>query len=202
MPVRADLAGWVSQQQGRMAQAVNRSIIERRSRLETASARLGDPSQILQMRQQSLDIVSEKMTSWVQRYMQTQNHRLMQLSSHIKPPSAVLREKEQDLSRIFDALKRSKISVIDAKKNALILQKSRLKPPIQNIEFAQQKLDSISRLLDSFSIENTLQRGFTMVQDATGKIVTDASNLHRSDNITIKFKDQKSADASIKTINE
>lgn len=202
VPVRADLAGWVSQQQGRMAQALNRSITERRSRLETASARLGDPSQIIQMRQQTLDIISEKVTSWVQRYMQTRQHKLVQLSSHIKPPSAVLRGKEQELSRMYDALKRGKMSVLETKKNALILKSSRLLPPRQKIELAQQKLDSISRLLDSFSIENTLQRGFTIIQDAKGKIVTNTTTLKKSDDVTIKFKDEQSASATINSINK
>ena len=45
------------------------------------------------------------------------------------------------------------------------------------LEMEKQKLDAFKKQLNSLSIDNTLQRGFSIMQNEQGKIITDIKDV-------------------------
>lgn len=56
------------------------------------------------------------------------------------------------------------------------------------IELAKEKVASTKKQLSSLSLDNTLQRGFAIIQDANGKIVTDIKDVEINQMVKTKLK--------------
>ena len=61
----------------------------------------------------------------------------------------------------------------------------------------EQKLSNLSQMLEVLSFKSVLQRGYTVVRDADGQIVSDGAVLKDRQGIEIQFKDDIRKTASI-----
>jgi hypothetical protein len=59
----------------------------------------------------------------------------------------------------------------------------------RTLGYAQQRLGSVSGLLESYSYERVLERGFVLVRDAHGKPVTAAADAHSGERVALRFHD-------------
>lgn len=176
VPVRADLLAWVLQQQARMGQALSRNVSEKRSLLATQNARLGDPHKILEAKQQIIDFISDKFSSLLRSFVQQKQSGLSVISGKLRPPSYLL--------------ERSQTRLRTAEVNLLRAQKQRL-------EDESRRLQNTARLMDSLSYEKVLERGFTVIRDKDGHILSSANDVHQDQDIIVHFKDRKKAEAKI-----
>ena len=53
-------------------------------------------------------------------------------------------------------------------------------------------------MLEAYSFENVLQRGFAVVRDDKGRVITDATNTNAGQTIELQFKDKKFVSAEVR----
>jgi exodeoxyribonuclease VII large subunit len=78
-----------------------------------------------------------------------------------------------------------------AQKHALLMSESRAFTAAALRIFRESKLrfDHVAALLESFSYERVLDRGFALVLSAAGEPVTRAFELHTGDDVSLRFGD-------------
>lgn len=60
-----------------------------------------------------------------------------------------------------------------------------------------ERVEKLSRLLESYSFERVLDRGFIVARDEAGHIVTDAALLQNDQSVTLQFRAKKQRTAKI-----
>lgn len=176
VPVRAELLAWTLQQQARMAQALNRMLSDNKNRLAAQVASLGNPQQLLESKQQIIDFISDKFSSLLRSFVQQKQSSLSVIAGQLKAPSFLLERSQSKLDNAYT--------------NLLRAQK-------QNLEKLDRSLQQTSRLLDSLSYENILNRGYAVVRTSDGHVISSTDALTTGQEVELHFKDQKKAQASI-----
>lgn len=176
VPVRAELLAWTLQQQARMAQALTRRLSEYKNMLAAQAASLGNPQQLLESKQQIIDFISDKFSSLLRSFVQQKQSALSVISGQIKPPT--------------HAMDRAQTRLDNAFANLLRAQK-------QNLDKMDRTLGQTARLLDSLSYENILNRGYAVVKDEKGHVISTTDGMKTGQDIELHFREKKTAQAKI-----
>ena len=174
VPVRAHLWAQVQEDGQRLHSGLNRLLTENRSKMETASARLGDPNRLLEAKAQRLDHTGEKLSGIFTQYLHKKEQRLA--APVLTHPRERLKNAAQKLDRWSDQL-----MALGPK-----LTKDR-----------ETRLAHAANMLQAYSFENILQRGFTVIRDSQGRILSDADQASAAGEIDIQFREQKHIQARI-----
>lgn len=176
VPRRADLQLAVSDMVQRLTQALYRSHRLLAERVEAMGARLADPRRVLEAKTQNLDFLSDKMRDAFSRDLMRRDQGLQRIAARITHPRHILKERGQ----------------------AVIYASQRLnKLPKQIASEPRRRLDLSARMLESLSFKRVLDRGFAVVRDDKGKIVTKPGILKTGDVLQIEFKDDVKVDTII-----
>ncbi|MCB1532764.1 MAG: exodeoxyribonuclease VII large subunit [Alphaproteobacteria bacterium] len=176
VPRRGDLIAQIAESEGRMVGAVNRMLSDGHNKLEARSGRLGDPAKLLEVHTQKLDHIGDKIGRIFDSYLGLKKHKLIEFSAKLRDPSNLLREAAQRLERWDDQLKA-------------------LTPRI--VGNFEKRLEHAEKMLEAYSFENVLQRGFAVVQKADGTLITGAEQTTLGQQVQLRFKENKSVDATI-----
>jgi exodeoxyribonuclease VII large subunit len=176
VPVRAELYAQVMDDDQRLRSGMQRMLSERRHKLEAQSGQLGDPARLLEGYTQRLDHLGERLGGVFLHYLARKDQRLIQAGAQLRTPQDRLREAHGALERWGDQL---------AGQGAKMTHDLSL------------KLDHAGKMLEAYSFENVLQRGFSVVRDDSGALVQDGASLSRGDEITVQFKGQKQVGAVV-----
>jgi exodeoxyribonuclease VII large subunit len=98
--------------------------------------------------------------------MENRDARLHALSGRLQPPRAVLLQGGERLAARGAALARAAQHIV---------------PP------RARELEKSAKLLNALSYQNVLERGFAVVTDAAGRVVSDAAALAAGDKIEIRL---------------
>ena len=55
----------------------------------------------------------------------------------------------------------------------------------------QQALNSLSRMLESMSFKKVLERGFVVVRDADGRLISDAAAVQSGQSLALEFQQER-----------
>ncbi|MBL4804108.1 MAG: exodeoxyribonuclease VII large subunit [Alphaproteobacteria bacterium] len=176
VPVRAQLAAQVLDDEKRLVSAANRIISEHRQRIENLTARLGDPKRLMESQTQRLDHLGDKLGSIFKSYLDVKNNRLVTAGAQLRSPKERLERSIRDL---------------DVVTKALLSHKDKLtEKPAQNVEH-------LGKMLEAYSFKNVLKRGFTVIRNDKGKIVSDGQNLQDGQNLEIEFRNDNFVNVSV-----
>lgn len=175
VPRRTDLMAQVLEDEKRLLNGMSRVLSDFRHRLETQVAKLGDPRQLLNVKIQNLDHVSDKITRVYRQYLDQKQSRLIEQGAKLRHPKDRLKDAENSLNRWSEQLL-SRASKI-------------IKDP-------QQRLEHAGKMLEAYSFENILQRGFAVVHGPDG-LITGADQTSSGQAVKIQFKENKQVDAVI-----
>jgi exodeoxyribonuclease VII large subunit len=165
VPVRANLWAQVQENGQRLHAGMQRFLSEKHHRLEAARGRLGDPAHVLETKAQRLDHASDKLAGVFTRYLHKKEQ---QLSKHIPThPRERLKNAAQKLERWSDQLE-----TIGPK-----LTKDK-----------QTKLQHMASMLEAYSFKNVLRRGFAVIRDEHGKILSDATQISNDQILDIELR--------------
>lgn len=170
VPRRPDLMGFVMDLQHRLYAAINRNLSEYRHRLEAQSGKLGNPQRLLEVKQQNLDALTDKLDATYKHGLQDRRLRLQQLSSALVDPKYLIRQSQERLAARAERLNTAGQNL--------------LKRP-------QDRLESLSRLLDTLSFKSVLKRGYAVVRNADGDVITDKDQAMECASLEIEFKDDQ-----------
>ncbi|PCH93422.1 MAG: exodeoxyribonuclease VII large subunit [Rhodobacteraceae bacterium] len=170
VPVRAELVAWLAGMEQRRVRALVSGIERRQQRLKDVSRALPNLQDIVAMKAQRLDMVSARLPRALQAMVQNKRVGLVKASSALRPIS--LRQNIEQKQRVLEG-------VSSQFQTAAMRQVERLR----------DRLTALDRLRETLGYKATLERGYAVVRDGSGKVVSDLKTAKSSDALEIEFKD-------------
>lgn len=167
VPVRTQLHAQILEDEQRLLSGMTRMLSEHRHRIEALGAKLGDPARLLESQTQRLDRAGDKMSHAFTQYLGIKREGLTEKTARLRHPRDRLEQKTRDLGRWSEQL--------------ITLVPKLTKEP-------EQKLKHLGKMLEAYSFENVLQRGFSVIRDEKGTILTDAAQITSGQSLDIQFR--------------
>lgn len=209
VPVRADWLVSIDDLGLRLKRGLKRSVSERKTRL--VAARLARPDMILAPARQRLDLALSRLPS-AERLFSTKAQRLalarlpaihsllvqaknnlVRWSDRLAPALSVnIAKHDVQLDHLKLRLKTDAIEKdITHKHETLSRFESDMARSVKlGLEKQANRLAQASKLLDAFSYQSVLERGFVVVTDEAGKLIRQGATLSAGQAVTLGFKDQ------------
>ena len=170
VPVRQDLWLACKQLDTRLHAAVMRLLSQRQDMLEGLSRGLPKPAQLLQVASQRLDDWSERLHTSLPMLIARKEQQLMLVAARLRPQALV--NEMRTLSQKLEDLQQR----LNQAAHRYLLNRS-------------EKLAALSAMLESVNYQRVLERGFALVKDGSGKLVTSAVQAKQSEGLSLTFKD-------------
>jgi exodeoxyribonuclease VII large subunit len=175
VPVRANIIIQIDDSSSRLINAISRFVRNEKREVEALTRALPDLKRLIESFNQRLDDWTERLTNSLNVFLNIQLSKLDQISTQIPKPKQQIENAKRQLNREVRALKITGQSLMIERQNDL-----------------QQTI----ALLESYSYQRVLERGFALVTEKNKKPIDSASNLTAGMPISIQFQDGK-ANASI-----
>jgi exodeoxyribonuclease VII large subunit len=174
-----------------MVGAMNRLVAERRVQVEGLGRGLPQPQRLLEDKAQFLDGWAERLANARGPYIATRADRLARLAAALPTPKEQIFAKARDVERLSDALRHKLDQMLAtlghrSERAAVGLRPQLLTDLLRRHGLA---LDSCARLLESYSYEGVLARGFALVRDAAGGPVIAAAAVAPGQELHLQFHD-------------
>jgi exodeoxyribonuclease VII large subunit len=169
VPVRSELVATVADLAARRVRSMSRGLEQRRQRLGDLSRALPRPEQILAERRQRLDLAVSRLPK-PERLLQDAKIKLERWTNRLPP----------GLSR------RTQVARIELTKRT-----GRFSPRlvIMRRDRERDRFNATARLYGSLHYEETLKRGYAMVRDGAGQLLTRAAQVSPGAALEIGFTD-------------
>lgn len=174
VPVRADLMGWLSSMEDRRVRSLSSSLEIKRQRLKDLSRGLPAPADLVAMAAQRLDAVSDRLPRALSAVSNNKRTLLLQTSAGLR--GRLLQNKLIDRTKEMNRFVKS----IEANIR-LIIQRN------------QSALDGLERIRQTLGYEATLRRGYTVVRNKDGKLITRLKEADVNKELEIEFYDGKTS---------
>lgn len=168
VPVRAELRLALGQLAMRNEAAILRLITGRDDKLKGLTRGIPRPENLLQVALQRLDDWSERLLVSLPSLLLRKEQKLAIVAVRLRP-KALQNEIEKTSEKLAELHKRIEIAVL------------------RNIENRNVKLTNMASLLESVNYKKVLARGFSLVKDTQGKLVTAVDNVSKNQELTIVF---------------
>ena len=166
VPVRIELLSQVMDRGGRMAGAINRQLAESRTRLEGLARGLPNLRRLAEEAAQRLDDWAERLAMGLKVGLDRRRARLAELVAKLPKP------KLEMANARLDGVTRSLVVAYRAVRKD-----------------AESRLKNASKLLESFSYERVLERGFALVRDGAGHPIASVGATRPGLDVAIRFAD-------------
>lgn len=174
VPVRADLMGWLSSMEERRVRSLTSNLEIKRQRLKDLSRGLPTPADLVAMAAQRLDAVSDRLPRALSAVSNNKRTLLLQTSAGLR--GRLLQNKLIDRTKEMNRFVKS----IEANIR-LIIQRN------------QSSLDGLERIRQTLGYEATLRRGYTVVRNKDGKLITRLKDADVNKELEIEFYDGKTS---------
>ncbi|MDD3288551.1 MAG: exodeoxyribonuclease VII large subunit [Alphaproteobacteria bacterium] len=168
VPVRADLLSKTLTLGARIEAAASRMIKEKSERLVMLNRSLGDPARAIEPLVQRLDERSERLVMAWKNYLKHRLGGVVEASGKLRHPRDVLQLAGQRLMNCSQKL--------DANMKERLLHMER-------------RLEKLTAMLGVLSPRAVLGRGYALIYDSKGHLVTEAAKLKRQDAIKLELQD-------------
>ncbi|MEE9139210.1 MAG: exodeoxyribonuclease VII large subunit [Alphaproteobacteria bacterium] len=170
VPVRAELLARLLDDSRRLVAAMARMLEERRQRVIGLARGLPDPRALLEAGTQRLDDKVERLRNAIDNLRERLWDRTANLAARL-----VLRHPRVQIEE--------KAAALDSTARALGVA---IRPFLRELRL---RLDGLAKLLDSYSYEQVLERGFALVYDAVHEPVTAAAETRAGEDVFVRFHD-------------
>jgi len=168
VPVRHELLAQVMDDGGRLVGAMNRQMQDRRVRLEGLARGLPDLGRVLEESTQRLDDWEERLLNSLGMGMKARAAELAAAAGRLRRPDHLIRQGGDLLAAEAHALSRAMAAAL----------KDRI-----------ARFGQAAALLESFSYQRVLERGFALVTDADEKPIASVKDLGTGDQVGLRFAD-------------
>src|SRR5262245_13391311 len=191
VPVRADLIAEVSQCGHRLARAAARQVAEQRLVVEGLGRGLPDPVRLIQEKMQQLDHWIERRDNAHRGFFDRKRDALHALANRLRTPRDQIASMGSALGYAVSHLVTCVNAAIDRSGRRLDNASAHLRPKLLRdlIERRADALANCAALLDSYSYEHVLKRGFALVRDEANEPLTSAAALSSGMPVTLQFHD-------------
>ncbi|MFA6280260.1 MAG: exodeoxyribonuclease VII large subunit [Bdellovibrionales bacterium] len=168
VPVRAELMESLGAAGLRLHSAMRRALLTRKDSVELLARALGDPMRALRPLMQRLDERADRLTvAWGSYYRRLQA-RVAEAGGRLRHPRDVVHLAVQRLEAITQRM------------NALARER---------VLQAEKKLDRLGAMLEALSPRAVLGRGYGLIYDSAGRVMTSIAALKKDDTIRIELHD-------------
>lgn len=178
VPVRLNLLAQVQDDGLRLTKSVSRLLADLNNRLSARAAKISDPARTLELKIQQLDHAAHKMTSAFERLLSRRIARTGELAARLPHPRRLIDEKQNLLAIRSESLVRLGAKIGRAETD---------------------RLNALSRTLESLSFKKVLERGFAVVEDEKGAPLTAADQTEKGGKVQLRFKNDERVGATIDT---
>jgi exodeoxyribonuclease VII large subunit len=193
VPVRSELIYEVADFQRRMIGGVHRRVREARAELQAARRGLRDPRERIRAAEQRLDDLGDRLGRGLRAMVQHSALRLREADRGLRPH--VLRRPLAEAARrtalAGDRLARALVSDLRHHRARFVSVAKGFQPLLLDRRFdrAAERLAAQARLLDSFSYQNVLNRGFALVRDEQGVPLKEVQAALPGMAVVLEFRD-------------
>ncbi len=219
VPVRMNLIAQVAEDEKRLISGMNRMLSERKHQLEAYSAKLGEPSRLLDTKTQTIDRLGESLEHVLKHIITNKQNAYAQEALKLTHPSQLIEKKQTQLETHTTKIQSAFRHTLMTKSNRLTKESGKLVEPKAIIKHAHanldrwteqlsqtqkrtlenldRKLDQNAQKLELLSFENVLKRGYVVVRDENNKPVADPTNLTGGQDIHLQFRENKTINATV-----
>ena len=193
VPVRLDLLAWLDGQSGRLTRALTGGVSLRGQRLRDLSRALPRAETLLDAPRQRLDMLSDRLPAALIRTVQLRRVALSDHAGALRP--ALLRRaiqtERRNLATASDRLSPDRLRLdLERKNRDLATIARRLSDAGQRqITTWRQRTQELDRLRLTLGYEATLQRGYAVVRDEAGAVLTTKAEAASARALEIQFAD-------------
>jgi exodeoxyribonuclease VII large subunit len=178
VPVRADLIAEVLDFGKRMISCLNRNLREATTELAGLARGLGDPRQIIEERQQRLDVAAERLQLGPRRVIEVKQQLIVAEGRALRGAGERYKsEVKQRIERAHERMEQFAERVQRCGRELLAR--------------GEEQVDQLGKLLESYSFHSVLNRGFALVRDQDDQPVLAAAGTEAGNTISIEFSDGK-----------
>jgi exodeoxyribonuclease VII large subunit len=170
VPVRDELALGLKQLDARLSTALQRSLAQRQELLQGMVRGLPKPMQLLQTATQRLDDWSERLLTALPANLMRKEQQLSVLAAGLRPQILL-----GDIAKSVERLGELDMRLVQAMQRGL------------NVK--QDRLGHMAALLESVNYHKVLERGFALVKNAQGQVITSAGAAKAEQELSIVFRD-------------
>jgi exodeoxyribonuclease VII large subunit len=170
VPVRLDLLAQILDDEKRLLTAMRRMMIQHSTHIQGLARGLGDPKRLLESSMQRLDHLSSKLDMGLKNWLERRGAILKTLSAKISVQPIV---KQIDNNR----------------RTVNVLGERLVNTERKILHERTVKVKNLGAMLESLSFERVLERGYAVVFDAQGKIISSAQDVADNQPLKIRFKD-------------
>lgn len=170
VPVRAELLAMVMDSQRRIFIAAQRMIGQHQTHVQGLARGLGDPRRLLENTIQKLDHLSTRLDAGLAAWLDKRRMRIRELAAKISAPALLqqINNAARHLDGFGERLSNVRTKIFDDR---------------------AKTLKNLSAMLESLSFERVLERGYAVVFDDKGEIISSAKKTAKGQDVRIKFKD-------------
>ena len=147
---------------------------------------------LLEVATQRLDDQSERLSIAWQAGLQNRAQRIALAGSRLRSPREVLDHKQERLSglgeRLTAALNQNRMRA-DTRYEALRLGERLQQAMARKFSDAQNQVDRLNGPLEALSYHNVLKRGFAVVKDPAGQVISTVAGAESGSSAVISFQD-------------
>ena len=191
VPVRAELLAQVMERERRLVHGVNRMLGERRTRIEGLARGLPEPARIIAEKEQRLDQWVERILNSRESFFQRRRDRLNQAWARLKTPRERVIEQSGKLDLCAGRMRGAMRALLQKIEHGHHRTADRLRPELAlaRLDRHEAKLKAVGDLLESFSYERVLERGFVLVCGARGGPITSSAAISPGMSLRLRFRD-------------
>ena len=188
VPVLEDWQDTVMDYGVRLSRGLRRNLSEKATKL--SAARLPKFEQILSAPQQRLDIAAAKFPR-AEKLFEAKAQRLSLLHSKFPKAAHILSPLTQRLSLVSARLRPDPIKQnLDRRQDDAARLIARAQRSLKNdLERKSARLNRVASLLEAYSYQGVLARGYALVTDKDGRVVRSKANGADGDSVTLTFAD-------------
>ena len=168
VPVRDELLNMVGDTGVRLEAAMRRALRDRKERIGLLGRALGDPMRALAPLMQRFDSAAERLVMARANYFQRMKGRVAELGGRLRHPRDIVRLAAQRLDNLSGKMKAT---------------------GRERLLHAEKRLDRLAVMLEALSPRAVLGRGYGLIYDAQGHVITRAGDLKPRDKIRIELHD-------------
>lgn len=213
VPVRSELLAQVLDDGRRLYGCMSRLVAERRTRVDGLARGLGDPRSLLEGCAQRLDDRAERLDLAIAALVDRRSRQVRELSHQLRHPREILADRRARLDAEGRALGMALRQVATRERGRLDRVSGRLtlapvrrqaeeggrrladlglrlgRAHLNGLSFARRRVDAAASLLESYSFQRVLERGFALVSGEAGRPLTSAAHAVPGRAVTITFHD-------------
>jgi exodeoxyribonuclease VII large subunit len=174
VPVRSELMAWLASMEERRVRALSDGLARRQQRLRDLSRALPNPEDIVAMQRQRLDLLESRLPRALQAGVERRRAQVVQQAAGLRPQ--VLTRAVENKSERLGSLGKQFARAAETQGKTW-----------------RSKLDGLERLRETLGYQATLERGYAVVRDDGGALVSDAVSAGKAQGLEIQFKDGRLA---------